>query len=165
MDAAPWDLGYSVWRARVEIIHIRWASKGRRLEAGAFEAARAPLLPLLDKERVDPRLYQALAEIRALEAAWLLDGKKKGAEEAVRDGLAMAEKALALNPHMASALFTQGSLLLARARAPGELEIQRGAARGAEGALSAASRENPLLGRDVEPALREATRLLGGQGG
>jgi hypothetical protein len=38
------------------------------------------------------------------------------------------------------------------------------AALAAEGALSAASREDPLLERDVEPALREARRLLGGQG-
>jgi len=38
-----------------------------------------------------------LAEIRALEAAWLLQDKKKGLEEAIRDGLTMAEKALALN--------------------------------------------------------------------
>ncbi|XXY17581.1 hypothetical protein WME88_56070 [Sorangium sp. So ce216] len=61
-----------------------------------------------------------------------MDEKKKGAEEAIRDGLAMAEKALALNPHMTSALLAQGSLLLARARASGAPDVRRKAARGAE---------------------------------
>ncbi|WP_437675776.1 protein kinase domain-containing protein [Sorangium sp. So ce131] len=165
MKATPWDLGYRVWCARVEILHLGWTSKERRLEAGDFEAARAPLLPLLDRERVDPRLYDALAQIDALEAAWRLEGEKTGAEKAIEHGLAMAEKALALNPRLARALFTRGSLLLARARAARERAARFAAARSAEGAFTAALRENPLLERDVEPALRQARRLLGEQGG
>jgi hypothetical protein len=165
LEANPWDLGYHVWRARVEILHIRWASRQHRLAAKDFEAARVPLLPLLDKDRVDPRLYQALAEIRALEAAWFLEGKKKGVEEAIRDGLAMAEKALALNPHMTTALLSRGDLLLVRARAAAEPGFRREEARGAEEALLAALRENPLLEREVQPTLAEARKLLGAEVG
>lgn len=115
-EAAPWDLGYRVWRARVEIVHLRWAARVRRLDEASFGAARAPLLALLDQDRVDPRLYEAMAEIDAIEATWLLD-ERKSAREVIARGLAMVDRALARNPRMAPALAARDELQKALARA------------------------------------------------
>src|SRR5262249_49460412 len=100
MDAAPHNLGWRIRRTRAEVVALRWAAKEHVLTTESFQAAGSPLLPLLDRERVDGRLYQMLAEIREIEAAWLLH-ERKGADEAIAGGLAMAEKALATNPRMA----------------------------------------------------------------
>jgi hypothetical protein len=156
VDAAPKDLGWRISRARAEVVGLRWTAKQRELTEESFQAARAPLLPMLDRERTDPDLYRTMAEIDEIEAAWLLD-RKKSAVAAVAAGLAMAAKALALNPCMARALATRGALLLLRARSAGEPEARHEAARRAEEALSAAVRENPLLARELGPLLRQAT--------
>ena len=150
LEAAPWDVSLRVLRARVDIIGLRWVAKQKKLTAESFQAATAPLLPLLDRERTDPQLYQTLAEVRAIEAAWLLD-RGKGVEEVVNAGLEMTTKALALNPRMAKAFATQGALLLARARAASDPAVRSRAAQSAEAALSAAMRHDPLL----EPLLRK----------
>jgi serine/threonine-protein kinase len=160
VDAAPWDLLFRVWRARVEIVELRWALSQRKAKDEQFQAAFAPLLPLLDKERVDPRFYQTLAEIHALRAAWLLS-ERKSPGESISKGLEMAAKALALNPRMATALANRGALLLVQARAAKDPEARIEAARQAEVALSAAVRENPKLEREQAQALAEVKALLG----
>jgi hypothetical protein len=119
--AAPWDLSARVFLSRVEIVGLLWAARAHHVGADALRVARAPLLPLLDRERVDPRLYQALAEIAAIEADWLL-ASRKSADVAVRTGLAMAAKALALNPHMDEALEIEARLNADVLRGRGRLE-------------------------------------------
>jgi hypothetical protein len=153
VEAAPQDSGWRVLRARAEVIALRWAAHEHKLAPDSFQAARAPLLPLLDRERVDPDLYQTMAEIAEIDGAWLLSSKKS-ADEAIARGLAMAEKALAINPRMARALATKGALLLLRARSAREPEPRADALRGAGEALAAAVRENPLLERQLRPLLQ-----------
>lgn len=157
-EGAPWDVGYRAWRARVESIGLRWAVKQHQATAESFRAVLAPLTPLLAEERVDPRLYLVLAEIHQIEAAWLLEGSKS-ADPAIAEGLAMADKALHLNPHMARALLTKGTLLLARADAARAAPERSQAALDAGEALSAAAKENPLLEREIAP-LRLALRKV-----
>jgi serine/threonine-protein kinase len=145
-----WDITFPVMSAQAEIVGLRWAAKRRGVAPEAFAAARAPLLPWLSQERVDPRLYLVLAEIHQIEAAWLLEGSKS-ADPALAEGLAMADKALHLNPHMARALLVKGTLLLARADAARGAKERSRAVLDAGEALSAAVKENPLLEREVAP--------------
>ena len=156
-EGKPWDIGHLVWRARVDLLSLRWAAKQRRIKREPFAAARSPLLPLLGQPCIDPRPYHILAELHQAEAAWLLEGAMSP-DQAIMEGLAMAEKALTLNPHMARALSSQGALLLVRARAARGAKERREAALAAREALSAALRENPLLGLEVAPLLAEVEK-------
>jgi serine/threonine-protein kinase len=114
----PWDLSLRVFLSRVEIVALRSAEKRGRIAPELFRAARAPLEPLLAEPRVDPRLYETLAEIDAIEATWLIAGGK-AATEALNAGLGMTSKALALNPRSSRALATETTLVQLQARAPG----------------------------------------------
>ena len=94
-------------------------------------------------------------------SGWLL-ARGQHATQDLTTGLVMANKALAINPHMATALASKGALHLARARAEGrDAKTRIEAAREAKAALEAAIRENPLLARERGAGLKEAERLLG----
>lgn len=160
LEAKPWDLEYNVLRSRVELIHLRWLLPSNKLELAAFPAASLPLQPLLDKQLTYPTLYQTMAELRELEAGFRL-GRGLSTEATVASGLAMTAKALAINPHMATALVSRGRLLLLRARAAGDPKARREAASEAEASLSAAVQKNRLLERDIAALLAELQRLRG----
>jgi hypothetical protein len=159
VELTPWDLSFIVWRARVEILALH--ADGRGATEERLTEVERPLLALLADPRVDPRLYEAVAEVRATRAA-LLAGRGESPEGHVAGGLAMIEKALAVNPRMAKALVTRGRLLLLRARATRDPRGRAEAARGAAEAFASALRQNPLLDGDVGPGLRDARSLAGG---
>ena len=159
-EASPWDVDYRVDQARTEILALRWAISKGSADAALFEAAFAPLLSVLDKERANPHVYQALAEMHELRAGWLL-ARRQRANQDLETGLVMADKALTINPHMATALASKGALSLSRARAEGrDAKTRSEAAREAKASLEAALRENPLLARERGAALKESERLL-----
>lgn len=160
VEAKPLDLDQRVLRAGTEITAIRWAMKHARADEAHFEAALAPLLPLLGAPRADPSLYQALAEIHELRAGWLLH-RKKNAEEEIAKGLQRAEEALALDANLAAALAGKGRLLLLRAKQEGKPERRGEDALQALAALTEAVRENPLLERTHRSDMEEAKRLAG----
>jgi eukaryotic-like serine/threonine-protein kinase len=111
----PWDFGYRVWRARVEVASLRFA-----LRAGAagpsearFDAALAPLLRMLDVTWADPAFYQVLAELYELRATY----RQRRGQDAGRDiaeGLAKVDEALAINPRLRPALACKERLLAKR---------------------------------------------------
>jgi predicted Ser/Thr protein kinase len=105
----PWDLSFRVARARVEITALRFAVERQRDTEELFAAAFEPLLPLLEVERADPRLYEVMAEIHELQAASLAKSGKDAAD-AIARGVAMADKALAINPRSAAALSAKAAL-------------------------------------------------------
>jgi hypothetical protein len=73
----------------------------------------------------------------------------------------MADKALTINPRMATALASKGALFLSRARARGrDAKTRIEAAREARASLEAALREDPLLARERGAALKDSERLL-----
>jgi tetratricopeptide (TPR) repeat protein len=152
VEEKPRDLSHRVGSALVEIAAIQWAMKRGAADAASFDAALALLLPLLDVARGDPAFYQTIAEIYELRAAWLL-GRRKEADAEVARGLEMSERALALNPRLASALAGKGRLLLLRARQSAE---PRDPGKAALQALTAAVQENPLIERTERRALEEA---------
>jgi serine/threonine-protein kinase len=159
VDEAPWDLDYQILRAQAEIIVARWALREGGALPAELDVATKRLSSMLDKERARPHLYQTLAEIHEIRAAWLADRRKSAGEEITR-GLEMAEKALARNPHMATAHAVMGGLHLLAARAARDPKASREAARRAKDALDAALRANPLIARDRRPAIEEVERLL-----
>jgi serine/threonine-protein kinase len=117
VEAKPWDLGYRVASAMVELTAIRAALAQGDASAAHFDAALAPLLPLLNVSRDDPRLYQTLAEIYEARASWLR-GRRRAAKGDIERGLAMADEALARNPRMSAALAVKSRLLLLGAERP-----------------------------------------------
>ena len=160
VDETPWDIDYRILRAQAEILGARWALREGEPEGALLDDAAKPLSGATDRERARPQLYQTLAEIHELRAAFRAS-RREGAGDEIAKGLAMAEKALAWNPHMATALAVKGALLLLDARTARDLDAAQAAARRAREALSAARRENPLIVRDRGPLFEEATRLVG----
>ena len=88
---------------------FRAASAKGEASAAHFDAALAPLLPLLDTPRDNPSLYQALAEIYEARAAWLM-GRRKAADDDISKARAMADEALARNPRARAALAVKDRL-------------------------------------------------------
>ncbi|MEO5726762.1 MAG: serine/threonine protein kinase, partial [Byssovorax sp.] len=160
VEAKPLDIEQRLWSAATEITAIRWAMKQDSAGEAHFDAALAPLLPLLGAPRAIPGLYQTLAEIHELRARWLLSRTKR-AEEEITKGLERVEEALALDPLLASALAGKGRLLLLRAKQEEKLRGHGEDALQALAALTAAVRENPLLKRTERRALEEARQLTG----
>jgi eukaryotic-like serine/threonine-protein kinase len=159
-EATPWNAETRVWRARVEIVNLRWSMKQHKAQPAMFEAALAPLLPLASEDLAYPDPYQTMAEIYALRAAWRFEDKM-GPVDDVKRGLSMADKALSKNPHMATAYATKGAIYLISARRARDEGARRDAAGRAKEALAAAFKENPLLEREHASAREEAERLLG----
>ncbi len=117
MAARPWALDDRVWSAAVEIAALHWALRAGRaaaLSEASFDAALAPLLPLLGAPRADPALYLRLAEIAELRAAFR-SARGRDASASIAEGLARAQEALAVNPRLAAALACRERLLRLRA--------------------------------------------------
>ncbi|UQA60912.1 serine/threonine-protein kinase [Polyangium aurulentum] len=150
------------WRtevAKIEVVALRAALQRGKLRVEDFEAALAPLNPVLSEEHTDPRPYQVMAEILAFRAAWAQDCGRAPQKD-VAAGLLMAEKALSKNPHMATAIAAKGRLHLVQARAARTHPERAEAARRAKEAFASAFQENPTLAREHGDALREAAALL-----
>lgn len=160
LDVKPWDLEFRVWRARVELIGLRWLLQKDRVDRSAFAAAILPLQPLLDKQLTDPRVYQTMAELRELESRFLRKSRMS-VDVAVASGLAMVDKALSINPNMAAALATRGKLLLLRASSRDAHDPARQEeSASAVASLTQALKTNALLKRELEAPLREAQSLV-----
>jgi eukaryotic-like serine/threonine-protein kinase len=158
-DQAPWDADNHIRRARVEVLGLRWALRQRKIRKAQLDAAFAPLLPMLAEDRAQPHLYQTLAEIYEIRAAWRHESREAIGQD-VTLGLQMSDKALAINPRMATALAVKGALFLMRARASRDPDAKRDAALRARALLSLALRENPLVERNWKHAIEEVERLL-----
>lgn len=157
-EAAPWDTRMPTGRAYVEVLAIRWAIKQKKAKPAMFEAALDLLRPIVVEPRQNPSIYEVLAEIHALRAAWLLEGGHSPAED-IAQGLARAGEALSRSPRRAGAMVVKGNLHLLEARAARDRTARAEAARRAAEALESAFKNNPLLEREHRADLEEANRL------
>ena len=158
--ASPWDMDYRLDQTAVELLAIRWAqSQKGRAGVPNFISAFAPLSPLVEKERSNPAIYQALAELHEMGASFLLE-RRQPADQDLQQGLRFVDKALALNPHFARALATKSALHLLQARAAKDPATRHAEALRAKISLEAAIDENPLLSAEQSAALAEAKQLL-----
>jgi serine/threonine-protein kinase len=150
------------WRlsvAQIEITAIRSALRRGKVRAKSFQAALAPLRPILTTEHEEPRPYQVMAEIHALRAVWVQESGQSPQQD-VAAGLVMADKALSKNPHFGKALLAKGLLHLAQARAARGQAERVAAARHAKESFESAFQEDSSLAREHGNALREASGLL-----
>lgn len=159
VTARPLYLHPRVLRARIEIVTISGAIGRGKVDEALFTAALAPLRPLMNEDRADPQLYQAVAEIHWLRAKTEAPGHPSRGDE-IAKGLSMVDMALSRNPHMAEALAVRGELHLERARVAREPASRLSAARLAKEAFEAAFRENPLLERRHGDSFKEITAML-----
>jgi tetratricopeptide (TPR) repeat protein/predicted Ser/Thr protein kinase len=141
-------------RARVKRIAARWRTRQRQdaepdLRAAAAELARAEAL---NPQQPDVFFTQGLIARDRAEAA--RDATDRAV--ALREGLARAGKALAINTGEGRYLALRGSLESMRARLETDPDRRREAARQAVASLEAALKANPLLQREYGPALAEA---------
>ncbi|WP_437941628.1 protein kinase domain-containing protein [Sorangium sp. So ce341] len=157
---APWDVWERVKRAEAELVGFQWSAARGRPDAARLDAALAPLGPVLDEPRADPRLYALLAEVYEARAAVRADRREDAAAD-LAEGLRHAEAALGMNPRSDRALVAQGKLWLLRAAAAPDPAARREAARRGAAALEAAIEANPLRARTVGARLAEARRLAG----
>ncbi len=153
LEKSPADFDLLIPLAQAHILWLRWAIEHDKVKAAQLDEAFAPLVPLLDKERVIPHFYQSLADLHGLKAKWLAKKKLKGVREEIEKGLAMADKALKVNPTMALGFLARGNLWLLAAKEEPKGDKQKEAISKAKEALEAALKENPLLKREVEPLM------------
>ena len=158
--STPWDIGYALWLARVELTDLAYRLALGRAAPEHAEAALAPLAPFLSEPRDDPRLYQTAARAREARAELR---RRIGQDDApeIAAGVALAEGAVKAGPGLAPAHAVLGRCLLARARGAEDPAVKRADARRAAEALRAAVRLDPLLDRAHRALLEEAVRLAG----
>jgi hypothetical protein len=106
----------------------------------------------------DPRLHHAAARAEEVRAGWAAD-RGEPAGGALREGIAAAERALALNPEMAEALAVRGTLRFLEARLAGDPDEARARAAQAVADLEAAFARNPFLETDYGALARSARGL------
>ncbi len=103
-------------------------------------------------------VYLSLGQIARAAAEWQIE-KRKSPEKELADGRAALEQALTLNPTLALAMATRGSLyLLAAHAAPAGLQRKLLAAQAAM-AIKQAVSQSPLLARKYDALLGEAVQL------
>ncbi|HRI63323.1 MAG TPA: serine/threonine-protein kinase [Polyangium sp.] len=158
IEKSPTSVEIAVAAAEVELVAARYAVFRGHATQATFEAVRAPLQSWLSDKLVDPAPYAMLAESSALAAAWRLS-RAESAESEVKEGLAMAARALARNPRHAMALAARGRLLLIRARGEKNGPARREAANDAIKAFEASFQANPLIERHHGHLLGEGRRL------
>jgi serine/threonine-protein kinase len=142
-----------------ELTAARWAARRRRDPERAFAAADAAIRRALGLSAgKDADALRGLAEIERWRAGWLLEsGRSAGA--AVREGLELIARAVALKPDFADAWATQGALQLIASRAT-HLASERAAAAGqARASFEKALSMNAFLSHEVGPLLEQAKRL------
>ncbi|TKD12640.1 protein kinase domain-containing protein [Polyangium fumosum] len=145
--------------ARIQIVTLRAELRRGSAAAASFDTAFMIMAPVLEEAKEQATPYQVMSEVHGLRAQWSARAGRRFQED-LAEGLRMAEKALAKNPHMATAFAAMGQLHLVEARAS-QVESERvAAARRAKEAFDAALRENALLARKYEEELKESAALL-----
>jgi serine/threonine-protein kinase len=99
-----------------------------------------------------------LAELHRYRAEWQAQRRASVIAD-VRDGLALAARALALSPRLAAAVAVQGALHLAAARAAKNPRSRVASAEHARDALQTALHIDGNLEREYRPLVDEASRL------
>ncbi len=157
---SPWDLGYSIWLARVEVTELLYRmALGEATEAHASATLR-PLQPFLTESRVSPMLYQLAARAREARAELRL---RTGMDAAPELGacVELAEKAVAVGPGQKAGHAALGRCRLGLARTERDPRKKKEMARLAAEALGIVVRANPLLARTHTSLWEEAKSMAG----
>jgi hypothetical protein len=140
---APQDVQCLLLAARAGLVEAQWLAQQQqpavpalqRALARASEAAQAP------EQTADAWQVVAEAQLRLHQAGQA----PADARRQIAEGLAAAQKCLALNPNHALGLATQGALLLARAQSERDVATRQAAARDAVAAFQRAFKSDSLV--------------------
>ncbi|MDC3952808.1 protein kinase domain-containing protein [Polyangium jinanense] len=153
------NMALRILDARIQILTIRAEVRRGSATASSFDTAFMIMTPVLEEAKEQSTPYQIMSEVYGLRAQWSArSGQSFQADLA--EGLRMAEKALAKNPHMATAYAAMGQLRLVQARTSRVERERVEAARRAKEAFDAALRENALFARKYEDERKEIGALL-----
>src|SRR5205823_4313710 len=95
----------------VELSAAQWAMLNEQSPKPFFDRARQALQKALELDDQNDFFYQAMAELYRRQAEWRLQKKERPQEE-IKQGLAMIEKALSINPKNTEGLAVKGVLYL-----------------------------------------------------
>jgi hypothetical protein len=144
--------------AEVEQTAARWAALQGQDAGPLFAAAEAALRKVLAADGEDADGLRRMAELLRYRAEWLLSSHRPAAS-VLREGLALAERALVLEPGLGEGHALKGALHLVAARAATAVDVRVQQASQAQTTLRLALVQNGFLKRQVAPFLDEATRL------
>lgn len=106
---APALIELAVESARVELIAAKYALSKKSATAETFEKVRAPLQSFLTDQLTFPDAHVVAAASHALAAEWRTS-RRQSPEDEIVAGLAMVDRALAVNPKHPLAMDTQRRL-------------------------------------------------------
>jgi serine/threonine-protein kinase len=145
--------------AESRLLEARWAVEHHRAPDAALAAAEVVARRALAlAEEKSPESLGLLAELNLRRAEWR-QSKGLAAEAEVREGLALAARALQENAKLADVAATEGALHLVTARAARAAAPRQAAAERARVALEKALAIDANLERECRPLLAEASRL------
>ncbi len=151
------------WRLRAEavLVEVRWRM-ARGQDAGPTLArVGRDLEGAAKRDRRDALVLTVMAEQRQARVDWR-HSRGQAAGPDLDEGLALADRALALNASLARAMAVRASLLRARAEETPGAVLKQARAREAEAALARALEANAHLARSLRPESERLRRLLGG---
>ncbi|WP_437953806.1 protein kinase [Sorangium sp. So ce296] len=158
LSARPASAGALLALGQVDLLAARWFASRGRSPAPPLDAAERALLRALGSSDRNARIFGALAEVHRLRATSAAPSLVDARAE-VEAGLAMIDRALAIDPALPAASAEQGALLLLKAKAEPEPAPRRELSLRAGSVIERALRDNPLLGREYAPLLDEARKV------
>lgn len=158
LAAKPRDARALLALGHIDLLSARWLASRGRSPAPPLDAAERSLLRALEVNERNARIFGALAEVHRLRAA-ALGPRPLDVRAEVEAGLALIDRALAIDPALPSASAEQGALLLLKAKAEPEPATRRDLARHAGERIERALRDDPLLAREYAPFLDEAGKV------
>ncbi|MBL9005484.1 MAG: serine/threonine protein kinase [Myxococcales bacterium] len=144
--------------ARAAWLDGEWRADRPKQASKTLKSALATATQAAENAPKFPEGLQAVAESH-LRLALLEKPRSKAADSQLAEAAAALEKALAMNPDLATARVTEGKLLLAQAAAVRDEAKKAALARQAQAALERALLRDPLLRREAQAHLSKAQEL------
>ncbi|MFO0585999.1 MAG: serine/threonine-protein kinase [Polyangiaceae bacterium] len=157
-EAIPWDTVFAVLRARLRLLELRYRTALGDATPALAEAALAPIAGMLEKDRVDPGLYELGARAHEARADLWIRTNKDAAED-LSKCVTLAEKAVQQGPGLPNGLATLGGCRLRQARIEKDPGKKKALAGLSTEALGKAAGKSPAVAKTAAELLREARSL------
>lgn len=152
---AAQDAPCRTFAAQAEWVRADWLASQNQLSTASLETALKKAELAIQSPEVCPDAWQTLAETHLRLAR--VEQRRPGVRaQHVTDGLAALERLFAINASHVLGLATQGALLLSRAQAESDMNVQKSAAQASVQALERAFKRAPYLMHTYAPVLDAA---------
>lgn len=142
----------------LEQVHARMAIQKGKSPIDSFQASRKAYLKSIKCNKEEPATYSGMANTYRQEADWRLQ-QKQSATASISSGFEYITKSLAMSADNPDSLAIQGALFLLKAKTEKNAAQRSQLAASAATALQKAIQLNPVLAKDYQPLLTEATNL------